>query len=446
MSETTYHIPPPPPAPPPSKQLGKLMSLAMVVGTVIGSGIYVLPATTAAFGPNVVTAFALTIVGTMTLALAMASLARRLPGGPYAYIAAAFGDLVAFATMWSYLISVWAALAAVCIAAGGALGHLVAGIGSGPGLAGFAIGALIVLALVNATGARSAGALQIAATMIKIVPLLLVVVLVLVRVGSGQAVEPLAPVPLSFVGLVGAAALMLFAFTGFETAALSANVTEDSTHTVPGATIRGTIVVAVLYLTATLSVLWLLPSSVASESGAPFADAIAPVLGSLAGALVTVIAAVSALGTGNAQVLVAVEMMRAIANAGDLPPMFARTNAAGVATVSLWTSVAVGIILILFSISDNFIEVFSFIALISAVAALALYLVCAAAALKLKAERSWLAIIAIAYSVAMFVGAGLEAALWGLALMLAGLPIRWLSRRYWPTIPAAVAAPAAPRE
>ena len=441
-------VPPPPPQPPASKRLGRVMSLAMVVGTVIGSGIYVLPATVASFGPNVIAAFALTIIGTMTLALTLAALARRIPGGPYNYVAAAFGDRVAFVTMWSYLVAVWTAIAAVAIAAGGALGHLFPAIANGAGLTIFAIAAVLVLTLVNLRGARSAGTVQVVATLIKIVPLLLVVLLVLGRLGTGRPLEPLAAVPLSVGGMIGAAALMLFAFTGFETAALSANVTDDAEIAVPKATIRGTIFVALIYLTATVSVLWLLPSAVASHSSAPFADATAPTLGAFAGALVTIIAAISALGTGNSQILVGIEIMRSIANAGDLPPIFARTNRAGVSVASLVVSAVVAILLILASNSDSFVELFSFVALVSAVAALVLYAVCAAAALKVKSSPVALAGLALIYAIAMFFGAGREATLWGLGLALVGLPIRYLSRRFSSaaTSPAAGAVPAAPRE
>lgn len=430
----TIVVPPPPPRPPPSQRLGKVMSLAMVVGTVIGSGIYVLPATTAAYGPNVLTAFALTIIGTMTLALTLAALARRIPGGPYSYVAAAFGDRVAFVTMWSYLIATWTALAAVTIAAGGALGHIFPIIGSGFGLLGFAIAAILALTLVNLRGARSAGTLQVIATLIKIVPLLLVVLLVFGRLGTGQPLEPLADVPLSVAGMLGAASLMLFAFTGFEFAAICANATDDSEVTVPSATIRGTMFVALIYLAATLSVLWLLPSAIVGQSSAPFAEATAPALGALAGALVTIIVAISALGTGNAQVLGSVEIMRAIANAGDLPPALSRTNRSGVSIASLVVTASVAILLVLASNSENFVEVFSFIALLSAVAALVLYFVCAAAALKMKSAPVALAGVAAVYSLAMFIGAGWEATVWGFALMAAGLPIRWLTRRRWPSL------------
>ena len=189
---------------------------------------------------------------------------------------------------------------------------------------------------------------------------------------------------------------------------------------------------------------------VAAESSAPFADAIAPILGGGAGGLVAVIAAISAFGTCNALLLLSAEVGRSIAGANDLPPMFRRTNAAGVTVGSLLVGAAVASILVLASTSDSFVEVYVFIALVSTVASLVLYAVCSAAALKLGATGRWAAITAVAfiYSLAMFVGAGLEATLWGLALAIAGLPIRWISRRLSSraTTPEAAAAPAAPRE
>src|SRR4028119_122451 len=95
-------------ATPAKRGLGPWMSLAMVVGTMIGSGIYLMPAVLAPHGPNVVLGWALSIAGTMCIAFAMARLASRIPGGPTVYITRAFGDLPAFVAMWSYLVSVWA--------------------------------------------------------------------------------------------------------------------------------------------------------------------------------------------------------------------------------------------------------------------------------------------------------------------------------------------------
>ena len=446
---TDAAIPPLPPAPPPSKRLNRWMSVAMVVGTMIGSGIYLLPTTLAPYGPNLVVAFVLTIAGTMCLAFAFARLAGRIPGGPFAYVQAAFGETPAFLTLWSYLISQWTGVAAVAVAVAGAIGFVVPAAASGVGLTIVALGSILILTLVNMTGARSAGWVQIVATLIKIIPLFAVVLLVAARFGTGAPTEPLAPVPITLAGIMAAAALMLFSLTGFESATVTANVTEDSKHNVPRATFFGTGFTGLIYLTATVATLMLLPSALAATSSAPFADAIAPIMGPTAGTVVAVIAAISAFGTCNALLLLSAEVGRSIAGANDLPPWFRRTNAAGVPVGSLLVAAAIASLLVIASTSDSFVTVYVFIALVSTVASLVLYAVCAAAALKLKAVGGWtlVAVLALLYSLAMFVGAGLEATLWGLALAVAGLPIRWLSRRLSsPAASSPAAAPAAPPE
>lgn len=447
MTDTSI---PPLPTLPPAKRLGGAMSAAMVVGTMIGSGIYLLPTTLAPFGPNLVVAFAITIAGTMCLAIAFAKLAARLPGGPFVYVRSAFGDTAAFVTMWSYIISQWTGVAAVAVAVAGAIGFVIPAAGSGVGLTIVALGTIAILTLVNLSGARSAGWVQLGATLIKIIPLVAVVLLVAVRFGTGQPVEALAPVPITVAGIAAAAALMLFSLTGFESATVVANVTDNSTDTVPRATIYGTGFTGLIYLAATVAALMLLPSAIAANSSAPFADAIAPILGSGAGALVAIIAAISAFGTCNALLLLSAEVGRSLAVAGDLPPLFRRTNAAGAPTGSILVGAGVATLLVLASSTESFVTVYVFIALVSTVASLVLYAVCAAAALKLKVMGGAMVVapLALLYAVAMFFGAGLEATLWGLGLALVGLPIRWLSRRFSSpaTSPEAVPAPAAPRE
>jgi APA family basic amino acid/polyamine antiporter len=438
---------PPLPVLPPAKRLGGAMSAAMVIGTMIGSGIYLLPTTLAPFGPNLVAAFALTIAGTMCLAIAFARLAGRIPGGPFVYVRSAFGDTAAFVTMWSYLISQWTGVAAVAVAVAGAIGFVVPAAGSGIGLTIVALGTIAILTMVNLAGARSAGWVQLAATLIKIIPLFAVVILVAARFGTGQPVEQLAPVPITVAGIAAAAALMLFSLTGFESATVVANVTDDASHTVPRATILGTGFTGLIYLTATVAALMLLPSAIAADSSAPFADAISPILGSGAGAVVAVIAAISAFGTCNALLLLSAEVGRSLASANDLPPLFRRANAAGAPTGSLLVGASIATLLVLASSSESFVEVYKFIALVSTVASLVLYTVCSTAALRLGVMGPWLIVagLALIYSLLMFVGAGLEATLWGLGLAAAGLPIRWLSRRF-ATSPAAETVPTAPRE
>jgi APA family basic amino acid/polyamine antiporter len=369
----------------------------------------------------------------MCLALVLAKLASTVRGGPFAYVGRAFGDVAASVTMWSYLVSQWTAVAAVALAVSGAIGFVVPWAGSGVGMVVTALAVIALLLGVNLTGVRSAGNVQVITTLIKTIPLLAVILLVAGRFATGTPTESLAPAPVTLGGIAAASALMLFSLTGFEAATVTANVTEDSTSTVPRATIVGTGFTAIIYLAATVAALWLLPSALAAKSSAPFADAIAPLLGDVAGSLVAAIAAVSAFGTCNALLLLSGEVSRSIATAGDLPPFFARTNDNAVPRGELCISALVAALLVLASASESFVPVYVFITLLSAVSSLILYLACAAAAMKLRAGSTLLALLAFAYAIAMFVGAGVKATLWGVVLALVALPIRWISRRLWPT-------------
>ena len=433
---------------PRSRMLGKWMSAAMVVGTMVGSGIYLLPTTLAPFGFNLVLAFLVTGFGTMCLAFALARMAARIPGGPFAYIDRSFGETTAFLTLWCYTISQVTGVAGVCVAVAGALGHVFPGVESGPGLIAVAIGAIAILTLVNLRGARSAGMLQVITTLIKLAPLVVVLLLVLGRVGSGQPVEALEPVPVTISGVTAAAALILFSLTGFEAAVMTANVTRDSTTTVPRATISGTGFTAVIYLLATVATLMLLPSVIAAKSSAHFADAIAPALGAAAGILVALIAAVSAFGTGNALLLIAAESSRTMAQARDLPRIFARSNGVGAPSGALFICGGAAALLVLASSSKNFVSVYILITLVSTLLSLVLYIVCAAAALKLRVagKAAIIVVIGMLYSIAMFVGAGSEPLLWSIILGAAGLPVRFISRWLNGSSRAAERSPAALRE
>lgn len=432
---------------PPGRGLGPWMSLAMVVGTMIGSGIYLLPAVLAPYGGNIPIAWAISIGGTMCIAFAMARLAARIPGGPTVYITRAFGDVPAFVTMWSYLVSVWAGIAAVALATAGALSYVVPATASPAGMLVVAAGSVIILTIVNLTGVRRAGGLQVAATLVKIVPLVGVLLLVAARVGGGGSLEPFAPAPVATGGILAAAALTLFSLTGFEVGPITAPVTDNAERNVPRAQVLGVAFTGLIYFSATLAVLWLLPSAVAADSEAPFADAIAPVLGPIAGTFVALVAAISAFGANNALVLGSAEVMRSLARQGDLPPIFGRTTNAGVPYAALVAGAVTSILLLLLSAAPGFVSVYAFVALVSAVATLILYTMCSAAVLRLRLAGPRLgavvAVIAIIYSIAMFFGAGWEATKWGIAFAIAGIPIRWLSRRIWP-IPQTEASSAAP--
>src|SRR5215471_12668046 len=106
-----------PPAGGPPELFGLPTAMALIVGSVIGVGIFNLPTSLSFYGPITLISMALTTVGALVLALLFASLSRRLPadGGPYAFARAAFGNRLGFANAWSYWITAWGGNAAIAV-------------------------------------------------------------------------------------------------------------------------------------------------------------------------------------------------------------------------------------------------------------------------------------------------------------------------------------------
>ena len=106
-----------------SRGLGFWMATALVVGNMIGSGIFLLPSSLAPYGSISIVGWIFTAIGAMLLALVFARLARYYPqtGGPYAYSRLAFGDFVGFQTAWGYWINIWVGNAAIAVAFAGYL-------------------------------------------------------------------------------------------------------------------------------------------------------------------------------------------------------------------------------------------------------------------------------------------------------------------------------------
>jgi basic amino acid/polyamine antiporter, APA family len=98
-------------------QFGLTAAMALIVGSIIGVGVFNLPTSLAVYGPITLISMALTTVGALALAMLFAALSRRLPadGGPYAYARAGFGNPLGFINAWSYWITAWAGNAAIAV-------------------------------------------------------------------------------------------------------------------------------------------------------------------------------------------------------------------------------------------------------------------------------------------------------------------------------------------
>jgi APA family basic amino acid/polyamine antiporter len=433
--------------------LGFWMCLALVVGNMIGSGIFLLPATLAPYGINAVIGWVVTIGGSLCLAGVLAALARSLPdaSGPYDYVRMAFGAPPAFFVMWSYWISTWVTNAAISIAAVSYLSTLAPAAFAAPAVPALTASAFVLIFVgVACLGVRASGGVQIVTSLLKLVPLIAAVVIAIVVIGGGGEPAPFAPAPVSVAGISGAAALTLWAMLGFESAAVPADKVRSPGRTIPRSTLIGTLIVGLFYLAASTAVFLLLPAETAARSSAPFADVVGVALGPAAATIIVLFAAISCLGALNGWVLLQAEVPLVLARRGVFPAWFGKVNRQGIPVRGQLTGAALSIALIASNYTKGMTELFAFMALVATVATLVLYLVAALAALWLMrrirlggAGVAAAAILGAIYSLWAFYGAGGEATGWGAVLLATGVPVYLLMRLAARSSRAGAASPAA---
>jgi basic amino acid/polyamine antiporter, APA family len=426
------------PASSPPRQLGFSVALALVVGNMIGSGIFLLPANLAPYGINAIIAWIVTIAGSICLAAVFAMLAKALPqaAGPYDYVRTTVGEPPAFFVMWSYWIATWVTNAAISIAAVSYLSSLAPAAFAHTGVAALAaIGFVILFTAVVLGGARSAGRVQLVTSLLKVLPLIAAVVVALMVFGQGgQAAQPV-PAPVNFNGIAGAAALTLWAMLGFECATVPAQRVRDPERNIPRATLLGTLLVGLIYFTAFAAIYLLLPGEVAAQSSAPFADLATRYWGSAAGSLVVAFAAISCLGALNGWVLIVGDIPLALAERGVFPRLFGKLNRRGMPVAALILGAVLSSALIAANYTRGLTELYGFMALLATVATLVLYLFAAAAALRLMARGSIphglptvVTMLGTIYALWALYGAGYEANKWGAVLLATGIPVYLVMR------------------
>jgi len=416
--------------------LGFWTALALVVGNMIGSGIYLLPATLAPLGANALIGWGVTIAGAMCLAFVFARLAAKVPcaGGPYAFADAAFGPTVGFFVAWSYWVLIWSGNGAIAIAVVSALSLVFPAIGSGVASAVAALAIVWLLVAVNVRGVALAGRVQLVTAVLKLAPLAGVILLaawLLLRDGAA-AVAPAEAVPIGAGAVAGAAALTFWGFLGVESATVPADKVENAAKVVPRVTLIGTALTGVAYFCVAAAVALLMPAEITASSPAPIAEFLGRSLGGGMAEVVALFAAISAFGALNGFILLQGEMPWAMAKGGVFPAWFAKESPSGTSVRAHIVSGLLVSAVMALNYTGSTGQLFSDIATISLAAGMVAYLASALAAIRLlPGDRALVAasIVSAGFVLWMVWGLGLEADLWGLGLMLLGLPVYWWVRR-----------------
>lgn len=439
MSKLAAAVTPPPLSPQvsPAKALGLLACTCLVIGNVIGSGFFLSPAALAPYGAVALIGWLVMSVGAMCLGLVFARLGRIAPaaGGPYAYTRMGFGEFAGFLVAWGYWISMWSSQPAMALAFVGYLKYFIPGLSPLASLL-IALAAMWAVVAVNMRGVKDAGILQIVLVLTKLVPFIGIAVIGLFWVDWGHF-TPINPSPDPFfVALSATAPLTMFAFLGIESATVPGEDVKNPKRTIFLATIIGTAVCALIFMLGTLVVMGVMSRVDLGKSSAPFSDAASIMWGPWAGYVIAGAAMLSSLGALNGWTLLMSQVPMAAARNGVLPKVFASLSRRGVPAKGIAISVGLSSLLLILqsSGSNALIKIYDFIVDLSTVSEMVPYVFCAlvegglllALGRKLGyySPRTYLPIAIVAFFFAMWTiyGSGATAGMWGLLLLLAGLP------------------------
>ena len=411
--------------------IGIWMTSAIVVGTIIGSGIFMLPVALAPLGANALIAWLISGIGVICIAYGLGRLSMLGGGGIQANVEKEFGPTPGFLVAWSFWASNAVAQGAVAVAAASAMAFVAPNLVHPDNTVPVAIGWLVVLTGVNALGVRAAGGFSFVTVLIKVLPLLAVVWIFGERGVAGGPFEPLAAVPINLTNLAAATALTFFAFTGFECATTPVGKVRDAERTIPRALIGGVTFVVLLYLVAGTAIQMLLPADVVAASPAPFADALVSRFGNGAATFAAVTIAVAAVGCLNGLILATGELGYAMALRGDMPRAMAWTRGVNTPVVSQAVGSLISVIVLLANNSKATASLYTFVILLGTASVVVVYLAGTMSAWKNSPRRGQRLILALAFLFIAFAtyGIGAEPVLWSLVLLAIGLAIRFVMHR-----------------
>lgn len=424
------------------KALNLPILISLVIGNMIGTGIYILPASLAEYGSIALLSWIFTAIGAIFLALTFANLNKRFPktGGPYVYCHEAFGRLSGFIVAYTYWISNLVSIAGITVASVGYLGFTTPLLNANA--PGYQHGTTLLVELafiwlftfINIIGIHTAGVVQLFLTILKLTPLFIIT---LIGLGSVH-LENLSQFNLShtsnFSAFSGAAALTFWAFIGLEAATIPAENTQGSKD-IYRATVFGTLLTSLVYIISTFVLMGMIPAAQLQSSQFPFADAATLLFGPYAAIVIALCAVISGLGALNVCILIQGQIVFAAARDHLFPKRFAKLSKHDVPVAGqLLSSTLVSIFLII-TTAPTLLKQFNAIALLASLLTLLTYFATTLAEIKfliqgkitigrlLRSKSMIIAVLAASYALWMISNFHSANIIFCLVMILVAMPI-----------------------
>jgi basic amino acid/polyamine antiporter, APA family len=388
-------------------KIGFWTVLSLVIGSQIGSGIFISPTILAPYGALAFVGLILGGVGAISIALVFAKLCSILPktGGPHVYVANAFGKTASFFTGWTYWVISWVSSIAIVKASIGYLVPIIGDHGSAVTLS-LEISLLCFISYLNLRGLYIAGLAELFMTIIKIIPLVLVPIAA-IYVFDANNFMGLKQLPNSisdcFSGNLGKTVIFaMWGFIGIETATTPADSVHKPAHTIPRAIIIGTLLVALVYLFNTIAVFGGIPQNILANSATPYADFARLNFGGNWNIIISLTASIVCIGTLHAWVLSAAQVSLGISRDGLMPEIFSKQNEFGAPPFGIICSVLGSIPLLIMTYSPNLAQQITLLIDLSVATFLFVYIACILAFFKIMSQRKNLTLLSFLYGFVAF--------------------------------------------
>ena len=420
------------------KQLGLWTSTSLVVGNMIGAGVFMMPAALAKFGGISLLGWVCSAIGAFLIAKVFAHLSKLLPaadGGPYAYSQKGLGDFAGFLVAWGYLVSVWCTNAAITVSFISALSTFIPALATNPYLAiGTGLATIWFLSWINSLGILTSGILQLITTILKIVPIVLIGLVGLFYIQLNNFLPFNASGTSTIAAITATTTFTFFAFLGIECATIPSGSVANSATTVAKATTLGTLIATLVYILGTVSVMGMIPAAALKNSVTPFADAAVIIWGQGAKYWVSAGVAISAFGALNGYILIQGQLPYAVAKDQLFPQIFMRKNDKGVPVYGIVISSIFVSVFMAMNYTKGLAEQFQFLILLTTSTILIPYIFCTASYFLMRLRvvgitkniftgAIVLAALTFLFCIWIMLGLGYETVFWGFVLTMSSVPI-----------------------
>lgn len=423
-----------------SQKIGFWSVVSIVLGSQIGSGIFIMPSALAPYGSLGVYSWLLTGLGAVFLALIFGELCHHFPqtGGPHVYVHHAFGRSIAYFMAWAYWVISWVSSSAVVIAAVGYFAALFGGFPTSLNL-GLQIIVLFLFMAINLRGVLFSGQAEFIFTLLKVIPLgiLPLAALPLVDWSNFSAFNPSSlPLPTA----MGTAILLTFwGFIGVETATTPAGSVENARRVIPRAIVLGTIGVALIYFLANFGIFGVMGADALQQTQAPFVDAAQRIFGGNWHVGIALCGTIVCLGTLNAWILTSGQIALGAAQDHLFPAFFKKKNTHQAPHWGIIISTLGVIPILVLSLSDDLNQQLTRIIDASVTAFVVIYLACILSFLKLAFQKKIrtqgfyiaAAILALGFCAWVLWGAGIRLVALSSLAFLTGIPVYLRQKKYW---------------